>query len=235
MIFRETVRTLTKGNSSYQTIIIEDYKLAYYALPKNASSSIKLWIMMLLGKQITQRIRLDVHSGWPLALTGYSYLPKELEYILETYFTFAFIRHPVTRLISGYYNKFYHPSGQVKPMAEEVIHIVGGPVDFERFVQYIEDTPDCDLNNHWSPQSTLFELDSVNYLGRVENFSDDFVAVQNYTGFYRRPPRKNVTRHRKYPEISPQLRSRIESRFSDDMTLWLGTAAHNRKAAGVFV
>ncbi|MEO9966916.1 MAG: sulfotransferase family 2 domain-containing protein [Reichenbachiella sp.] len=89
------------------------------------------------------------------------------------YFKFAFVRNPWSRLVSCWKNKVVE-SNYFKFSSNELAKMQ----QFENFVKYVAtlDIERCD--HHLRLQSKLIDLNNVDFVGRFENFEQDFKHVQ---------------------------------------------------------
>ena len=117
------------------------------------------------------------------------YFPK----LRRDYFKFAFVRNPWDRLVSGWMNKvvdrnfFGFDETELKRMRE-----------FPNFVDYVADLDMAKCDRHLAPQSSLIDLNNVNFVGRMENFDADFGVVLDRIGVnLDKVDRKNVSEARK--------------------------------------
>lgn len=109
-------------------------------------------------------------SGVPLDVEHASWLHYPVK-SFEDYFKFAFVRNPWDRVVSCWRNKvsksanknfFQLPESKAKTLQT-----------FEGFVDFLStvDIKNCD--RHIRAQSALIDLNSVDYIGRMETFNDD--------------------------------------------------------------
>lgn len=90
----------------------------------------------------------------------------------RNYFSFAFVRNPFERLMSGWTDKIVlENKGGVKDSL--VIH---KGKDLAWFVDWLCDQDPHEINIHFRPQSLLIP-GWVNFIGRVDNFSNDLEYV----------------------------------------------------------
>ncbi len=96
------------------------------------------------------------------------------------YYTFTFVRHPYTRLLSAYLDKVTSDySQQKKGWERRSSHwSVDQGTSFEAFVTSLEQGNLC-ANIHWAPQTIIcpVALRDLDFVGRVENLEHDLTTV----------------------------------------------------------
>jgi hypothetical protein len=116
-----------------------------------------------------------------------AYNPKRYRH----YFKFAFVRHPETRFISAFKEKvlkqnyFHFEPNEYEEMKD--------PVNFIKWIVGL-DIEKCD--EHVRAQYALIDVEHVDFIGKLENFNDDFAKVANKMGFtYDKIEKRNVYKH----------------------------------------
>jgi len=102
-----------------------------------------------------------------------SYLP----WMFKKYFKFAFVRNPEQRFISAWKDKvlkqnyFHFPESEYERMKE-----------LDYFLSWVErlDITKCD--EHLRSQTSLIDLNNIDFIGRLENFENDFKVISQYLG-----------------------------------------------------
>ena len=106
---------------------------------------------------------------------------------LNKYFKFSFVRNPWDRMVSNwkmFTNKPYRIK-QLKSMTSKDVS------KFKNFIRFARERK----NHHWQPQY-LFLPDKLDYLGKVENFREDFSYVLSMIGENPREVKKHNTTKR---------------------------------------
>ena len=183
-----------KNNSSARytfTYINEDLKTIYYDIPKNASTSTR---RALFGP--------DEKMSWP----------EKTERDVGDYFRFTFCRNPYDRVVSNYtmVTKWVK---QKRVLSE----FISDPekLTFKEFCKFI-----CIKDNHhWQTQLSYVEGHKLDFVGRVENFKEDFNIVCDKAGIPRQePPRKNKSWHKHYTEYyDDETRKIVEEKYAKDI------------------
>jgi hypothetical protein len=94
------------------------------------------------------------------------------------FFTVAVVRHPESRVVSGYVDKICGPE-RGEPWVREVVEAggAGGEISFDEFLGYLERTPDEVCNPHWRRQSYLLEDYRIDAWVRLERLGEDFRKI----------------------------------------------------------
>ena len=178
--------SLSKWERDYllKHLIVDDkYQLLYCYVPKVGCANWKRVFNALYG-DVTKSddvVKVDHTSMYLLS----TYTEQEVEYRLQNYFKFMFVRHPLDRLLSAYRNKF----GEHFVDFEEKygVYIVknfrpnpprtpkGDDVTFPEFLNYVASTRREKLNEHWSAYVDLCQPCHVTYdfVGYYEEFDED--------------------------------------------------------------
>lgn len=181
-----------RGNRR-RILIIEDLRVGYVPIYKNASTSLRRLIRRrqagrlpaLKGRagarartkrQLERRIRRSV------GVRGVRRLRKR-------YFLFAFVRNPVSRLYSCYLDKVVRPGEQGGRFRLGHCGIAPG-ISFEAFVRHIAGIPDSAADKHF--RSQYFEICYrgeclVDFVGKLENMDIDWQRLAGITGLEERP------------------------------------------------
>ena len=83
-------------------VILPDLKIAYFALPKAASTSVKLALWHALHGEPWTGTTEDIHAQFRI----YPLKPEDSDG-LEDYFKFTVVRDPIDRLLSAYHNRVW--------------------------------------------------------------------------------------------------------------------------------
>ena len=114
---------------------------------------------------------------------------------------FAFVRHPLSRLVSAYRDKVLRADGPgcwaIKRglrgrwwnLAARIGYafekwrigeaaVMARGVTFRQFAQLIISEHPAALDVHWRPQTQLFAAEKLDFIGRLETFAADFATLQ---------------------------------------------------------
>ncbi|AFT68011.1 sulfotransferase family protein [Cycloclasticus sp. P1] len=113
----------------------------------------------------------------------------------KDYYKFAFIRNPYDRLVSCWLNKVYRRKDNRFKASDEIWPAMQ---TFSGFIDFVEtlDLDTCD--DHIRSQSSLIDLSSIDFIGRMESFEEDLDEVFKLIGVnHQTLTIKNVTKSRK--------------------------------------
>jgi len=120
-------------------------------------------------------------------------------------FKFAFVRHPLSRLVSAYRDKvlraagpgrwiikrglrgaWYNGPAHVRYAASKWLRgeqaTLARGIPFRKFAALVTSRPPATLDPHWRPQTQLVAADKLDYVGRLESFATDFQQVLRRLG-----------------------------------------------------
>lgn len=136
-------------------------KFAWFRMPKVASSSIKENIKSLVNEDIKLKQRLTSAK------------------IDDDYFKFTFVRNPWDRIASCYRNKIQkrwknNPSPSLK---QKGLYFENNNLTLKEFLILLEKKDNRFYNIHWAPQTSLVDMDKMDFIGRFENLEEDWKHV----------------------------------------------------------
>ena len=142
---------------------------------------------------------------------------------LDNYFKFAFVRNPYSRMVSNWKmlidGKYRH---EHKHNVENVIkeHMNVKCVRDISFTEFVEMAAEVN-NHHWIPQHKYIPID-VDYLGRIENFAQDFASICSRIGKKIKViPKRNTTSHNQYTKYYTQKSKKIvHEMYAQDFELY---------------
>lgn len=144
------------------------------------------------------------------------------------YFKFAFVRNPWDRLVSNWKMFTTHPKRikQLRAMTDKDLS------EFKNFVHFAQ----VIKNHHWQPQ-VLYLPEKLNFVGRIENFDEDFSRLCDLIDESpRRLEKLNATKRGQYQEYyTDDLIRVVEKMYDEDISKFgyeFGSDTHSFGAAG---
>lgn len=174
------------GAQAKAALIAPDHSYLYVVVPKAANSTIKRVLWRLLGAEVTDGEAMGALHGGPGPFLGFPDLSAgDLRAALRgpDTFRFTFVRNPYDRLVSAYQDKILG-LGQHRPIDYAATLGLEARPTFEAFVRKVAAQPDEASDWHWMSQHRCALVDLVRYdfIGRVEQFDDDFARVLKRIG-----------------------------------------------------
>lgn len=126
-------------------------------------------------------------------------------------FKFAFVRNPWARVVSCYIDKV--TSKNHRAFAECF------DKDFDYFVNFINKKDLKNIDRHIQLQTELIPLDSVDFVGRMENFEEDLNYVLTRLGLPNTTvPHKHKTNHKHYSQFyNERTKAIIAKKYKKDI------------------
>lgn len=145
------------------------------------------------------------------------YYPPE---VYKDYYKFAFVRNPWDRLVSGWKNKIDVDKVYCKLNLDPFPH-----AQLRNFEQFVDYSCELDLNTcdkHFRLQSRLIDLNEVDFIGRFENFDDDFNQVLDTLKLFKTPiPHVNKSNRKPYHQYySEQTKLKVKKIYQRDIQLF---------------
>jgi chondroitin 4-sulfotransferase 11 len=188
-------------------ILSPKYKCCFIHIPKSAGTSMRNVLK-------TNDQKFKVMAGHP------TFSEIQSKHNLSNYFKFAFTRNPWDRLVSTFfYLKENNKNEKLLNEAREKI----SDYSFTSFVKGLhleENQFDQKHFLHFRPQIHFLEsLDNVDFVGRFENFQQDFNTVCDKIGMPQQQlPHYNKTNHKHYTEYyDDETRQIVAEIFAKDI------------------
>ena len=126
-------------------------------------------------------------------------------------FKFCFIRNPWDRLVSCYSNKVIRK--KLYPECWEK--------DFDYFIQYLTKQHLPTTEGHIRLQTNSFPVNDIDYIGKFENFKEDFdYIINNKLKLNAELIQKNPSKHRHYTEYyNDHTRKTVAELYKSDIEL----------------
>lgn len=140
--------------------------------------------------------------------------------LTRDFFAFAFVRDPRARLVSCWRDKI---------LDVHKTRVAGGlPLglsteeraklrDFGDFVHYVVQQDPATCDRHFRPQTQLMDVDHVDFVGRLENFENDFRAVFQQLGIPADAPHANRSSLIRDDPYTPSLLAQVEEFYTPDL------------------
>jgi len=103
-------------------------------------------------------------------------------------------------------------------------HLVGfKKMSFSDFVHFVTQIPDehCDL--HFAPQHRLLDLETLDFIGRFENFDQDFSYIKEQISLSDdiKPEKLNSSKHGPYQNYyDDELRRMVAEKYARDLEIF---------------
>jgi hypothetical protein len=136
-------------------------------------------------------------GGGHIKIRGYQLLYSRADY--NDYFKFAFVRNPWDRLLSAY--TFYRKGGLREADRRWTAEHLADFADFDAFVKGWVNRENVCKHVLFVPQYEFVCLQNkptLDFIGRFENFAQDFEAVRKRLGIDTELQYLNVSKHRGY-------------------------------------
>ena len=168
-------RYLDKPSPPQGPVVSERRRLIFYSVSKAASSTLARLFLELEGypepSSRPEMWRMVEKHRVPRPTLD----SQQSKY--SGYFRFTFVRNPWDRLVSCYLNKVVAPCPNVSGPFLIYPKIRFNRMSFTDFVRFVHHVPDDLCDKHFRPQSTSFDDKDVDFIGRVERFTDDLAQV----------------------------------------------------------
>lgn len=216
---------------STYVLAVPGHDLIYVKNPKAGCSTLLAWLDRLHTGELDHEFG-NVHKEHRLPRIGQVGRPRVRAMLDGEGYRFSFVRHPLRRFESVYWDKLVH-AARAHVYRGEVQQALGRALDpeavptFEEFLDAVEQQdPVREMNPHWRPQSVnlLHPLVSYDRIGKLESFSEDLERIREEAGLPRVPllPR-NSSRHTTPDSVydgRPDLRRRVEALYAQDYELY---------------
>ena len=205
-------------------VVSRRYRCIWLSIAKNASSTLRAEL---------RQERFEPYED------SYRRLDAEVR---RTYFTFAFVRHPVTRFLSAYQEismRLEAPGADASRFAFEAL-----PAGLPRLESFLDRAEQGLWDQHLKRQVDFLEGVRLDFLGRVETLEADLAAVCARIGadppaeLPRRRSREERARVYGYDrhwlreeELPERLADRVRRLYARDLELWHGVPDRGQRAA----
>ena len=182
--FRRYLHRRNPTRSMQVVVCSHRNRYMYYNIPKAACTTIRTCLARLEAIDLKGQ---SVHqSNAEVRLT----LKQSAAACYRNYYRFTLVRNPWDRLYSCYKNKVYDPprffpksnpyyneKGEFNDFIKRYGDIGFKDMQFADFVHFVVAVPDYLCDPHFLPQHYFFKMDTLDFLGRFENFQSDLAWV----------------------------------------------------------
>lgn len=89
--------------------------------------------------------------------------------------------------------------------------------DFDRFLSWVEGQDVMKCDEHLRAQTSIIDIPNMDFIGRFENFDEDFAKVAAQLGTpYKKEVRLNVNRSTKKVALTDDQRRRLQRIYRKD-------------------
>ncbi|XP_002737686.1 carbohydrate sulfotransferase 11-like [Saccoglossus kowalevskii] len=223
--------------SSMKVFVDEKHRLLTCLVKKVASTSWKRVFLVLLGFANSSQINDDFDFRWEKMVVKHGrqrVTVKSLNSkIFKNYVKFLFVRHPFTRLLSAYRDKFERQrsrSGRHEPLLSTSIKNTRDAimkrynlsdsysVTFPLFVRYLSDSNVNNFDAHWAPIYKSCTPCTIKYdvIGRYEELNEDADFVLHASGI----------KHLNFPDTVYDIGQRTDSSHHQIMKHYFSQLSH---------
>ncbi|XP_077996422.1 carbohydrate sulfotransferase 10-like [Glandiceps talaboti] len=177
-----------RGSMVSRILVDPSHEVMYCQVPKVGSSNWLRAFLILTGDFFADEyigwVEFDSISKYYKRLSKYKGLERVL--LIRKYKKFLFVRHPFSRLLSAYINKFVERSSDEfkEKMLRAILKVTGSnatEINFSDFVDYLILTKDSidTWNYHYRPIYQLCAPCEIKYdiIGHLETVADDSAYV----------------------------------------------------------
>ena len=215
--------TIDNRKWPWNTLLVSRrHRVLYLPIAKNANTTLKRLFVRASGHvDAPNLLAEDVHQALLTRRTGLvlaDYNRARANRILgdPAYFRFTVLRDPLSRVVSGYVDKFVVNRGLaagdaahrevVMPAIEWVYARRGEAPDpersitFEEFTDYLVHAHDDDLDTHFKPQGAYLQGQAFDFVGAMERMGRVLAVLSKRFGQVLEPEWHNRTRRRRRPQ-----------------------------------
>lgn len=208
---------LTQGSLCYQKFGAYVAKTAFY--PSDIQYNLTIsetskFVWFRVGK-VGSRTILDIFGQANIELTAEH--PFDIYYPINSYkeyFRFAFVRNPWDRLVSCWRDKV---------ITRNKFNLSDGEQELESFIDYVAMNVDLEYGNpHLRLQSSLIDLNHLDFLGRFERFEKDLKEVMNILDIDASIKKKNASNRKgNYREYyTDRAKDKVAKLYTKDIKIF---------------
>lgn len=207
---------------------VPKHGIIYVKNPKAGCSTILVWLDRIHTGEYDFEFS-DVHQENRLPTVRDVGRAAVVRMLSGEAYRFTFVRHPLRRFESVYWDKMVHNVKWRKniPAALGVELDPDTVVSFEQFLSIVEQQdPVSEMDPHWRPQhiNLMHPLVTYDYVGRLESFAADLEHIREAAGLPHVPLEvRNTSRRTSTDSVydgRPGLVRRVEQIYATDFELY---------------
>ena len=153
---------------------------AYIEVPKVCCTTIKAMMQAVeLDCSAGELSLAQIHNRDASPLLNFDSL---VEAGIGDYRTFTFVRNPYTRIYSAYKDKLVDNQWEKNRRAENLGFSAEEDIPFLEFLRVIRDRSQQSMDIHWLSQSAILEDRTIDFIGRFEQFDNDYYIIASALG-----------------------------------------------------
>lgn len=210
-------------------IISYEKKIIYSRIPKSACSTIRKIIAESEGK--------EYYPNWYIINGEHKQTKFDKINVSEfnnpkynDFFKFTFIRNPLSRLISCYYDKVLAVKSMPdSPFVKNGVYFMFQKygidfknLSFDGFVDFVCDLSEIDSDAHFKSQHLFMsDPESYDFIGTVENFDSDIKVIKDKLGYNKKHTKEWFIEEPGIRDIfSQEMILKTIERYKEDYSLW---------------
>ena len=152
----------------------------YIEVPKVCCTTIKAMMQAVeLDCSAGELSLAQIHNREASPLLNFDSL---VEAGIGDYRTFTFVRNPYTRIYSAYKDKLVDNQWEKNRRAENLGFSAEEDIPFLEFLRVIRDRSQQSMDIHWLSQSAILEDRTIDFIGRFEQFDNDYYIIASALG-----------------------------------------------------
>ena len=153
---------------------------AYIEIPKVCCTTIKAMMQAVeLDCTAAELSLAQIHNREASPLLNFDSL---MEAGIRDFRTFTFVRNPYTRIYSAYKDKLVDNQWEKNRRAENLGFSADEDIPFLEFLRVLRERSEPSMDIHWLPQSAILEDRSIDFIGRFEQFDNDYYIIASALG-----------------------------------------------------
>jgi len=193
-------------NSKY-ILTCQNKRFIYYFIPKSGCTSLAVWTLEQCGYR-QEDILKSYDADNPVTKLARNLIGVDIVNPNNNYFKFTFVRNPLDRVVSVFLEKVIKDRGETARTIESRLSL-NNPT-FIDFVTSLENINIEEFDEHLAPQSSLIKGFDLDFVGKLENFEEDFRWLQEKINVSSWPLRLNKTKIDKNKNGDYSLVSKME-------------------------